>query len=108
MKKMKRFVSLLLTVVMVLAMGMTSFAEGTQHSITITNTNPTISIDGKTYNAYKLFDSTHVGEAYAYTMSTSNQFYSADLVATADPAAGILAALLRYFLTFTAVTGDSP
>ena len=108
MKKMKKMIALLLAMVMVLAMGsLTAFAERTSHTITITNTNENISINGRTYNAYKLFDSTHVGDAYAYTMSTSSQFYSADLVAATEPSKGTLAALLRTYFTFTAVSGDS-
>lgn len=50
MKKMKKFVSLLLTVVMVLAMGMTSFAAA-DYSITINKVK-----EGETYKAYKMFD----------------------------------------------------
>ena len=79
--------------------------------ITITNTNSRISIAGKTYNAYKLFDSTHTGNAYSYTMSTSSQFYSANLLAAAGsedvPAANTMAKVLWDNFTFTAVPGDS-
>ena len=50
MKHMKKFVSLLLTAVMVLAMSMTAFAEGTNYSITINN-----SAEGHTYEAYQIF-----------------------------------------------------
>ena len=63
MKKMKKLVSLLLATVMIFAMTITAFADETPHSITITNTNSNISIDGRTYSAYKLFDSTHSGDA---------------------------------------------
>ncbi len=34
-----------------------------------------MSIVGKTYTAYKLFDVTYSGDNYAYTISTSNPFY---------------------------------
>lgn len=111
MKKMKRMLAFVLAMVMVLATGITAFADepGTtpKHSITIENENPTISIDGKTYRAYKLFDSTHVGTAYAYTMSTTSQFYSEKLVTGTAVASGSLEELLRTYFTFTAVTGDS-
>ena len=50
MKHMKKFVSLLLTAVMVLAMSMTAFAEETGYSITINN-----SAEGHTYEAYQIF-----------------------------------------------------
>lgn len=50
MKHMKKFVSLLLTAVMVLAMSMTAFAEETKYSITINN-----SAEGHTYEAYQIF-----------------------------------------------------
>ncbi len=75
-------------------------------SITITNTNSRISINGKTYYAYKLFDSTHTGTAYSYTMSTSNQFYSAALLGATEPADGVAKVLWNAF-TFTAVPGDT-
>lgn len=51
MKHMKKFVSLLLTAVMVLAMSMTAFADDeTTYSITINN-----SAEGHTYEAYQIF-----------------------------------------------------
>ena len=107
MKKMKKLVSLLLATVMIFAMTITAFADETPHSITITNTNSNISIDGRTYSAYKLFDSTHSGDAYAYTMSTSNQFYSADLLSTDPATPNTLPAVLKKYFTFTAVVGDT-
>lgn len=48
MKHMKKFVSLLLTAVMVLAMSMTAFAEGTTYNITAPATN-------HTYEIYQIF-----------------------------------------------------
>lgn len=107
MKQLKKAVALVLAMVMVLAMGsLTAFAEGPTHSITITNTNSNISINGRTYSAYKLFDSTHNGDAYAYTMSTSSQFYSDELV-SGTVTTGSLAELLKTYFTFTAVAGDA-
>lgn len=102
---MKKILALVLALAMILMVG-AAFAG----DITITNTNTRISIDGKTYNAYKLFDSTHTGTAYAYTMSTSSQFYSANLLKKAGedgvPTSG-MAKLLWDTFTFTAVPGDT-
>lgn len=112
MKKMRKLIAVVLAVTVAMTMGiattgMAFAAEDTPHSITITNTNQAISIDGKTYNAYKLFDSTHSGDAYAYYMSKDNQFYSAALVAEEAPAANTLASVLRTYFDFTVLSGDS-
>ena len=65
--------------------------------IEVKNANDNISMDGKTYNAYKLFDMTYddtdgdgKNDAYAYTISTSSQFYT-------DPTAK---AVLDEYFTF--------
>lgn len=50
MKKMKKMVSLMLAMVMVLAMTVTAFAEENTYSITINN-----STEGHTYEAYQIF-----------------------------------------------------
>lgn len=71
MKKMKKLLSLVLTVAMVVAMGITTFAAS-DYKITVTNTNPNISINGKTYTAYKIFSA-------SYSTSDSNAIvYSKD------------------------------
>lgn len=107
MKKMKRIVTLLLAIIMVLGMSMNVLAdEATAHKITIKNENDSISIDGKTYSAYKLFDSTHSGDAYAYTLSKDSQFYDATLI-EGTPASGSLAEVLTQYFTFTATPGDT-
>ena len=70
MKHAKRLVSLLLTMVMLLAMGVTSaFAAGSDGSITITNATV-----GKEYSVFKVFDLTYstnddgtTNVAYTYT-----------------------------------------
>lgn len=81
MKRMKKFASLLLAMVMVLAMTITGLAagEGTpplssetqKFSITVTPQSDRVSIEGQTYYAYKLFDVTYdlTNNAYAYTIS---------------------------------------
>ncbi len=68
MRKMKKLLSMLLTVIMVLAMAAPSFAAEvpTTGTITVSNAKP-----GHTYNAYKIFNLTMVsdGEGYAYTLT---------------------------------------
>ena len=81
MKHAKRLVSLLLTMVMLLAMGVTSaFAAGSDGSITITNATV-----GKEYSVYKVFDLTYstnndgtTNVAYTYTKNgESDTFFTA-------------------------------
>lgn len=50
MKRMKKLVSFLLAAVMVMAMSVTAFAEGTTYKITINDAT-----DGHTYEAYQIF-----------------------------------------------------
>ena len=84
MKKMKKMMALVIAMVMCLAMGVTVFADDPTYSITVTNTNDNVTIAGKTYTAYKLFDMTYQGTTttgddtspHAYTISTSNPFYT--------------------------------
>lgn len=108
MRKVKKIMAMVLAMVMVLGMTtMTAFAaDPVTHSITVKNENEAISINGKTYSAYKLFDSTHSGDAYAYYMSKSNQFYAETLV-DGTPAAGSVQAVLKQYFTFTAIPGDN-
>lgn len=67
MKHTKKFVSLLLTLVMVLAMASTTFAADATGTITINNP-----VNGETYNAYLMFElesyNTNTG-AYAYKIT---------------------------------------
>lgn len=98
MKQIKKMMALALAMVMVLAMGVTVFAA-TSHSITIKNDNDAISINGKTYSAYKLFDSTQNSDktAYAYYLSKSNQFYTTAAAKT----------IVEKYFTLTDIPGDS-
>ncbi len=67
MKRMKKYVSLLLTVLMVLALGMTAFAANTTGSITIRD-----ALKGETYSAYRIFDLESYDkdkELYSYVLS---------------------------------------
>ena len=105
MKHLKHLAAAALAATTLLASG-TSVSADASHSITITNTNPSISINGKTYSAYKLFDSTHSGDAYAYTMDKDNQFWSAKLTAQEMPADGA-AKVLRTYFDFVEIPGDT-
>ena len=71
MKKMKKLLSMLLAVVMVLAMAAPSFADSVSDKdtgkITIDNAEA-----GKTYKAWKIFDVTYSGENYAYSIKNDN------------------------------------
>ncbi len=72
MKKMKKIVSLLLALVMVFCMTTTTFAaENTTGSITVENP-----VAGQNYTAYKIFDVVYSGDNYAYSISSSNEWYS--------------------------------
>ena len=97
-KTIKKMMALALAMVMVLAMSITAFAA-TSHSITIENDNDAISINGKTYSAYKLFDSTQNSDqtAYAYYLSKSNQFYTTPAAKT----------IVEKYFTLTDIPGDS-
>ncbi len=82
MKHLKRHLSLALSVFILMGMKTVVFAEGEgqqtaeTYTITVTNDNPAISISGKTYTAYKLFDVAYSGTNYAYTINTGNPFYT--------------------------------
>ena len=105
MKHLKHLAAAALAATTLLASG-TSVSADASHSITITNTNPSISINGKTYSAYKLFDSTHSGDAYAYTMDKENQFWSEELTEEEMPADGA-AKVLRTYFDFVEIPGDT-
>ncbi|MBQ1531010.1 MAG: isopeptide-forming domain-containing fimbrial protein [Solobacterium sp.] len=82
MKHLKRHLSLALSAFILMGMKTAVFAEGEgqqtaeTYTITVTNDNPAISIAGKTYTAYKLFDVVYSGTNYAYTINTDNPFYT--------------------------------
>ena len=99
MKSIRKMMALALAMVMMLAMAIPAMAAESDYKITVTNTNDSVSIDGQTYSAYKLFDLSYNTDktAYSYTISTSNYFYAT---------AGAKAVLDNYF-TFTASAGDS-
>lgn len=82
---MKKFLSILMVLTLVLSLGVTAFAAENTGSITITNA--TI---GEDYYAYKIFDATFEegSDKVSYTIDSANQFYSvffnADGSATAE------------------------
>ena len=71
MKRTKTLLCLLLAVVMTLALSTTSFAAAQTYTITIKNSNDSISMVENTYSAYKLFNVTYSDrkDAYAYTVT---------------------------------------
>lgn len=75
MKHIKRTLALLLAVVLVLALSVCAFAAE-DYSITVTNSNSAVSINGNTYRAYKIFDATYSGDNVAYTVSTEFSGFS--------------------------------
>lgn len=71
MKRVRSILALALALVLVLAMSTAAFAAPETYSITVKNTNPAISINGNTYNAYKILDATYDKEGHvSYTVST--------------------------------------
>jgi fimbrial isopeptide formation D2 family protein/LPXTG-motif cell wall-anchored protein len=111
MKKMKRFLALALAMIMVMAMVMPAMAavDAGTYTIKITNSNDSVSINGQTFSAYKLFDVTYqnptdnpntvYGEdtaPHAYTLSTSSSFYT---TAAAK-------AIIEQYFTLTEIEGD--
>ncbi len=76
---MKKILSIMLSLVMLLALSVPAFAAEGDPTGTITVTNATI---GKEYAGYKIFDATFADEDTAsYTIKTDNQFYD-DVVAS--------------------------
>ena len=76
MKTLKKSLAILLAFMLVLTMDVVSFATES-YSITVKNSNTSISMEGNTYSAYKLFnvtysDVTETGGNYAYTIT--NEF----------------------------------
>ena len=69
MKKMKKVMALLLSLVMVLAMSVVAFADGSSTSTTITITG---GANGSVYSAYKLMDVSvdAAGKNFTYTVNS--------------------------------------
>ena len=80
---MKKFLSLLMVLMLVMSVGLTVFAAEDNGSVTITNATV-----GQTYYLYKFFDATYAVDAngntkldangkaiVSYTIETDNQFF---------------------------------
>ena len=82
---MKKLLSMILALVLVLSLGVTAFAAENTGSITITNATK-----NQTYTVYKLFDATYDANAdsVSYSITAASQFYNVffnvDGTATAD------------------------
>ena len=74
---MKKFLSILMVLTLVLSLGVTAFAAENTGSITITNATV-----GNSYSLYKIFDATYStdadgnAEAVSYSITAENQFFS--------------------------------
>lgn len=68
MRKLKRVLAVLLTVIMTLAMATTAFAADSQGSLTV-KVNEGNTLNGQTIKVYKLFDLTVSNSNYAYTVN---------------------------------------
>ena len=73
MKRTKKFFSLAVAVIMMLAMAIPAFATGSTGSIQVTNAT----VD-QTYTAYKVLDATYSGSNVSYTIASNSQWF--DLV----------------------------
>ncbi|RKQ30205.1 MULTISPECIES: SpaH/EbpB family LPXTG-anchored major pilin [Clostridia] len=89
MKKMKKIMAVLMTVIMTMAMAVTAFADegvaaatGTNTlTVSVKSTTPAQDLNGQTINLYKLFDVTESGTTesknYAYTVNTATGYKDA-------------------------------
>lgn len=119
MKKLRKIMALALAMVMVLAMSMTAFAadgDGGEttptYKITIDNSdNENVSIVGKTYTAYKLFDVTYTGsganDPHAYSIDSDGAgAWAWDTIKGTADANGVYTNT-TYGLTFTPTAADA-
>ena len=114
MKNFKKMMALVIAMVMVLAMGVTVFAAS-EYSITVKNTNDAMSINGKDYKAYKVFDLTLGAEdttttpatygAYAYSIKNTDwAFATLTTGATTNSTTGVITT--KYGITLTPSAAD--
>lgn len=89
MRRGKRILAVVLTLVMVLAMGMNVFAAGGTASLTV-KVNEKNTLEGQTLSVYKLFDVTKSGtspdENYAYTVNDTYKSILAKVLKLSDTA----------------------
>ena len=125
MKTIRKMMALVIAMVMVVAMALPAMAAAGEYEITVENTNEAMSINGKTYSAYKVFDltlgdeTTSGGEtsygAYAYSINSSDwAFTTLTTGATTDTTTGVITTTYGIVLTPSAadpttysVNGDS-
>ncbi|MGN1450584.1 MAG: SpaH/EbpB family LPXTG-anchored major pilin [Eubacteriales bacterium] len=75
---MKKIVSIVLCAMMIFSLGIAVFAADDVGSITITNAK-NVSVEGKTFNAYKILDLELVGsDGYVYTVPAALESFYAD------------------------------
>ena len=100
MKKTVRImISVVIAVFMLAATSIPAFAD--TGSITITNSNPAVSMNGHTYKAYKIFDVTYNADksVYDYTIASPFQTYFQGLNLSADLGEDLDARAYSYVLS---------
>lgn len=72
MKNTKKFLSIIIVAIMTFCLNMFSVSADDTYTITVDNPSTTVSINGKTYTAYKVFSVTYDAHEGAYTYSTDS------------------------------------
>ena len=72
MKNTKKFLSIMIVAIMTFCLNMFSVSADDTYTITVTNSSTTVSINGKTYTAYKVFSVTYDADEGAYTYSNES------------------------------------
>ena len=67
----KRISAVFLAILMVMMLSVTAFAAGETGSITLDNP-----AEGKTYTAYKIFDTVYSGDNYSYTIAGDSEWFT--------------------------------
>ena len=80
---MKKLLSMIMAMILVLSLCVTAFATNNDGKITITNA--TI---GQTYKLYKLFDASYKNDAVSYSITRESQFYSVLFNTDGTPVSG--------------------
>ena len=110
MKRLKKILAMAIAMAMVLAMAIPAMAAAGDYQITVENTNEAMSINGKTYYAYKVFDLTlgaentttnpATYEAYAYSINSSDwAFTKLTTGATTNSDTGVITTTYGIVLT---------
>jgi len=104
--KNKKLIGSLLVIVMLIAMFSANVFAAGDGSITVTNSNPEVSISGNTYSAYKIFNVTYAGSAYNYTIDLRFTKFFNDKGYTTDKLASDYVGTLTSPDTITAFAKD--